>query len=514
MTTYNLYLLDVSRDPRVLEKLSRLSGLSLSILRREFRYAPFLVLKESPLSEAVAVRRELERMGLGLRLERVDSPTGDRTHPLAAESEGDDELVLEEGAGFEVDSPPAEGARGERPRWLIPVAGLLAGVLLTLFLIAVYSSWQGGGRAETAIPVMPAPDLQEELGLLTVEAKALLSEGHSGAPERIQELLARLDALELKLAPYWNKLNPTSRAKMEELGAMGRTLSLRRDQARAAGSARSELQQALELTDPGSTFNHLLARELEEGRQAENLLELVKSEGLLETTERLLARGANLAETLGNLAPSRLDEKMDAFRARVLAGQLQLKGVSWIPLGDGLVAQSDLPTGLRLELFSEGRPLADAVVEVGELHFDELPADAGSVSLKLAALDRQPPALARLLGLCLRLSDPILYDATLPGSQLPRLQGDRLTNPLISPSEAELNAELLGMGYSGGGPDLPRFHSDKATRAEFALTIRQIARKYQEMRVWPRRVELIFRERVYAFSGQELFLLSRSSELD
>ncbi len=514
MTTYNLYLLDVSRDPRVLEKLSRLSGISLSILRREFRYAPFLVVKESPLSEAVAVRRELERLGLGLRLERVDSPTGDRTHPLAAESEGDDELVLEEGSGFDVDPPRPEAKAGKRPRWLVPAAGLLAGVLVTLFLVAVYSSWLGEGGTGGTVPVMPSRDVQVEIRQLTEEARTLLAEGPAGAPERIQELLARLDALELKLAPYWNKLNPTSRAAMEELGAMGRTLSLRRDQARAAGSARSELQQALEQPVPGGGFNHLLARELEEGRQARSLLDLARSEGLLEAAERLMASGADLAETLGNLAPSRLEEKLEAFRARVLAGQLRLKGVSWVPLGDGLVARSDLPDGLRLELLEEDRPIGEAIVEEGSLRFEELPADTGPVSLRLASLDQQPPALAQLLGICLRFSDPILYDATLPGSGLPRLQANRLSRPAALLDEAMLEAELLDMGYSGGGPERPRFHSDKATRAEFALTIRQIARRYEGLKVWPKQVELHFRERTYAFSGQELFLLSHSSELD
>lgn len=87
MARYNLYLMDATRDPRVIRRIAALTQVDPAVLAPHLLRFPFLVLREVPLSQAVGIRRELERLGLQLSIENLppDRITGNSRHPLASE---------------------------------------------------------------------------------------------------------------------------------------------------------------------------------------------------------------------------------------------------------------------------------------------------------------------------------------------------------------------------------------------------------------------------------------------
>jgi hypothetical protein len=226
MARYNLYLMDATRDPRVIRRIAALTQVDPRVLAPHLLRFPFLVLREVPLSQAVAVRRELERLGLSLSIENLppDRITGNSRHPLAGQStsdetrpqgDGRDQVVLEPGSGFQVlEEDPPEPAPSERedrgPSWMARVLGPVAALLghrrvrqgLALALVALGLLWLGYRFGQPqGTPLGPAAQAEAELGLqrLLLQARVAVEQGLPAGPEE-QALLAGVQQLSQRLA--------------------------------------------------------------------------------------------------------------------------------------------------------------------------------------------------------------------------------------------------------------------------------------------------------------------------
>lgn len=522
MTAYNLYLLDLTRDPRVLGRISRITGVQVGVLRREFRSAPFLVLKESTLSRAVTIRRELEKMGLRMRLERVENPTGDSTHPLADEQAPEEggEIVLEEGRGFKERPASAGTDRDEQPppsggadrRWLKPAVGGLIVVLLLAFGWATFRSCMP--EKETAFSV-----LRRDLGLLVPslihEARTLLEGEPTLATSRQLEL--RIDEIEARARPVWNRLPVTTREQIEELRAVGRTLSMRSQELsrrRAEAARPTSPLMAFRSPDPRhDAYWRQLSAELRQVETPGSWLESARLQALVETADSIRIRNEEQARRLDALLPAEGAVALERTRARALAGNLRHKGVRWYRSAHGVETRTDLPNGLELELVAEDGNRHEARVADGRVVFESLPADMNGVALRLAALNRQPPMLRGLLEQCLKLSDPIVWEATLPGQQLPRFRSEEVfqgEEPEVDPA---LRDELAAIGLDGGFPLKPRLTVSEGTEEELRELVLDAATAYRRYRVWPRALDLHSAQGRFRVTGAELLMLSGWSTL-
>ena len=520
MSAYNLYLLDESRDPRVIARLSRVTNLPEGVVRRELRHPPFLVLREHGLSYAVAVRRDFEQMGLTLRLERVEEPTGDRSHPLAGEQAPDDgrEIVLEEGAGF-TESAPVEaapgaegsGARRSRTRawrWLASLAALV----LALGLLAGWSWW----RRES-----PAPDNQDtvmrldrELPVLQVRLERSLRADLSAGPGA-DSLIAMVDELERLTRQVWGRLSRRQRRQVEDLLARRETLVLRRQAASApvlASNWSPRDLQPLRADVDGEEFWRRLAVQWGRRTAPASLGEQLVLERLDDELARLAVSG-DAASRAKVRQLERLDpEGRRRLGALRLAGSLRQKGLAWS--GEGAARQGwiDLPDSAALDLQEDSGALHLAHVVEGRLVLDSPTGELQSVTVRLAALERQPEGLRRVLESGLRLFAPEVYFATLPGSRLPRLNPALAEAQWVQTGDPALKEELKRLGLKNGDlrrPVLEQTSVQAGARPDLADWLQAAAAHYRQARAWPATLELRTPAGRFHVSGCELWHLTR-----
>lgn len=513
MSLYNLYLLDETRDPLVIARLARVTGLAETLVRRELRRPPFLVLREHGLSQAVAVRRDFEQMGLTLRLELVENPTGDRRHPLASAQALADggEIVLEEGAGFtDTGEAPPSGHdpqnRATGRRLAMAAAALL---LLALGVLALGRWLAGGGdpeRRRLDVRLDQAlPDLRRDL------ETALAGTLSAGAAD---SLVRRVDELERELRPRWEHLPRGRREEVEDLLARRQTLVMRRVQAAGAGAAVAawtpdELREAA--AADGETFWERLAVQWGRREAPAGLGEQLALERLDDELTRI-ARGRNAAARARLAALERRDPDARArLGALRLAGSLRQKGLVWTGEEGARQGWVDLPDSTVLEVEEAGGAVHHARVEQGRLVFTEPVGELTSISVRLAALDRQPAGLRRILETGLSLLDPAAFLGTLPGSRLPRLDPARAAAQWERGGDPALKEELARLGLRGGDLRHPVLERDPGGQGQADLRgwLRAAAACYQRARVWPQVLELRTPAGRYRVSGCELWHLTR-----
>jgi hypothetical protein len=515
VSAYNLYLLDESRDPRVIARLARVTGLPEGVVRRELRHPPFLILREHALSDAVAVRRDFEQLGLTLRLERVEEPTGDRRHPLAGEQAPDDgrEIVLEEGAGFTRGENAAAAGGSRWSRRLLgafPWRRVLA-LLAVLALLVALALWLQ--RAE------PDPAARQVSARLDREMPALMdaldSALHVDSLRRADSdsLAARVDELLRQAGPVWNQLGKQQRRRFEELLARRGTLALRApvpdEPSETPAWSDTDVREAR--ADTGEAFWERLGEAWARRRPPADLGGQLALERLDDELERVAARGRAAERLRLQQLESRDPQGRRRLAALRLAGALRQKGVAWS--GEGAARQGwlDLPDSTAVEVQQEAGPTHEARVVGGRLVFAEAVGELQSVSLRLAALERQPPRVQRLLEAGLRLLEPEVYFATLPGSRLPRL------NPALAQSQWErggdpaLKAALEELGLRNDDLRRPVLAPDSssAQRPDLSDWLRAAAAHYQRARAWPALLELRTPQGRFRLSGCELWLLTR-----
>lgn len=254
MARYNLYLMDATRDPRVIRRIAALTQVDPVVLGPHLQRFPFLVLREVPLSQAVAVRRELERLGLSLSIENLppDRITGNSRHPLAGEQPaaevrsrgtGREEVVLEAGSGFQVLEPePVTQTAGTPPTRTPGVVARVVARLLELAghrrvirilgvaLLALGLIWLGFHLGSPrGVPLSPAALAQAEGDLQRLLLQARTAVEH-GLPEGTagDRLLEEVQALSARLAQAGSSLPGELARQLEELEAVAATLELRR----------------------------------------------------------------------------------------------------------------------------------------------------------------------------------------------------------------------------------------------------------------------------------------------
>lgn len=524
MGAYNLYLLDGTRDPKVITRLARITGLAESLVRRELKHPPFLILKEHGLSQAVAVRRELELVGLSLRLELVERPTGDRSHPLAGEQappEGE-EIVLEEGRGFveagriddNLQAPTVTQSATARRSWS-RVA------LATLALLSLLAAWWLGRGSAGSGGAMDDASLESASARIRTEVPALLEalDAQLAQPQdaRLPDLLQQVEALDAALRPMWEELPARDRQAVEDLLARRQTLLLR-----SGGAARSTsavwTPQDLNPPQWKGAGPESFWQQAERALSSESTPISLGAQLALERLDDELKAIARSRDTQARARLSQLEAANPGARERLgairLSGSLQQKGVVWTGEGAARQGWADLPDSTVLEVESAGVVVEKAVVTGGRLVF---PADRSSlenVSLRLAALDRQPGPLRRILESGLQFIEPELFFGTIPGSRLPRLDPGAAAAQWAQHGDPALKAELRRLGLVGEdtrwpvlAPDLKQFGQSPDLR-DWLLAA---AERYRKARSWPQRLELRTPQGRFHISGCELWLLTRQS---
>jgi hypothetical protein len=516
MGVYNLYLLDETRDPKVVARLSRVTGLAEGVVRREVRHPPFLILREHGLSQAVSVRRDFEQMGLNLRLELVDQPTGQHTHPLAGEQAPDDggEIVLEEGRGFReaegvaaAPRPPDKGRRDPRRAWR------WAALLLALLLAGSVVLWRMGGQEGDPRQILRR-QVAESLPGLEARLADLLARPEAPPAER-DSLDRELARLETAARPIWDELPQSQRRALEGLAAGRRTLEMRRERQVAAGSAPTRPLASLlspPALRPTGEFWEDLDREWKRRAAPAGLGELLALEGLVEQSRAIRQGGdpAAAARLMGQEA--RDPGGLERMGARSLAGSLRQKGVVWTGTGSTRQGWADLPDSTVLDVSEDNGRVHLARVEGGRLVFEEPPGELASVSVRLAALELQPKGVRRLLEAGLRLFAPEVYFATLPGSRLPRLNPAAAEAAWNRAGDPALKKELERLGLRSADLRHPVLERDAALPggdADLVDWLRAAAARYEKALVWPQTLELRTPDGRFRVSGCELWHLTR-----
>jgi hypothetical protein len=519
VSAYNLYLLDESRDPKVVTRLARITGLAESLVRRELRHPPFLILKEHALSPAVAVRRELELLGLSLRLELVERPSGDQRHPLAGEQAPDDgaEIVLEEGHGFvEAAAPsagtaaPLEHAATSRRAWRKP---LLLGLVM---LMALFSAWWlgKGMRGPGSLESTDRISVEQHLPLLLSQMEAALRAQPSQAEAKA--LVRKAEELDARLRPLWETLSRGDRQALDALQAGRQTLLLRQSESRAGAASGVWTPRDLRRPERSGGAASAFWQHAEEAlAQRTPPLSLGAQLALerLDEELRAISRGRDEAARARLLA---LEGKDPGSRARLgalrLAGSLQQKGVVWTGEGEARQAWADLPDSTLLDVEAAGVVVDQAVVEGGRVVFTRQSSGLEAVSLRLAALERQPGPVRRLLEAGLKLAEPELFFGTIPGSQLPRLNTGAAAVQWEQAGDPALKSALRRLGLMGEDTRFPVLSMEgeaPGKAPDVADWLRAAAQHYQKARTWPQRLELRTPEGRFHISGCELWLLSR-----
>lgn len=529
MSVYNLHLLDESRDPRVIARVVRLTGLGARTVRREIARAPFLLLREQPLSRAVAARRELEQLGLSLRLERVEEPTGDTRHPLAGQDAPEEgEIVLEEGSGFrEVEededlAAPVPAGRKARRRlpWVLIGTTAIAVVTLLLLLFVRLPERAASGAALSRAASLLAVELPAQAARL----KALLATKAAPA-ESLRRAADDAGRLEQLAHGAWSALPAESRRSLEELQSLRLTLALRLEsEAKAApeevptvgGGERALPPGEADLAElDGARAEQRLGEELARSGLPAGLRDQLRLERLLRALDRLNGdAGFAGSEDLRR----RLDEAGHAaevrLAAKALAGSIQRKGLQWVPSGEGVAGRADLPDATRIDVIDEGGGLHRASIEKGRLVFEGALEGWRPLSARLAPLEDQPAPLQRVLEAGLSLYSPQVYFATLPGSALARLRPAVVEASLRAGDALRFKEALSAEGLSAVDVDSEgRLEAELPEGRPLQGLLDAVARIYGEARHWPVEIELRRGGERWRLSGCELWLLSQSSAL-
>lgn len=526
MGVYNLYLLDETRDPKVIARLARITGLPERIVRREVLRPPFLVLREHGLSPAVAIRRDFEQLGLTLRLELVEQPTGDPRHPLSDEQAPEDggEIVLEEGAGFReaateapLERPSSRGRTREPTRERSRGRVLLLLPLLLLLLAGgLGAGWYFLRAGRTSAPAdQVGRDLEQELPGLQARMERLLARTDV-TPASRDSLRQEMDALESRIRPVWDQLSGTLRADLEALLAGRHTLEMRRMREESAGLAGTgSVGSGLALSasgPPSATFWSDLSEEWDRRVAPAGLGEQLALERLVDQVREVRA-GADPAARSRLAALERTQPGgPERLAARALAGSLRQKGVAWTGQGSARQGWADLPDSTILDVTEESGRVHLARVEEGRLIFAELPGELRGVSVRLAALELQPKGVRRLLEAGLRLFAPEVYFATLPGSSLPRLNPATAEAQWRQTGDPALKAALARLGQANTDLHKPVLERDQplpAGEEDLVDWLRATAARYEEAGTWPQTLELRTPAGRFRVSGSELWHLTR-----
>jgi hypothetical protein len=519
MGAYNLYLLDETRDPKVIARLARITGLSEPLVRRELRHPPFLVLREHGLSQAVAVRRDFEQMGLTLRLELVEEPSGDRTHPLAGQQAPADggEIVLEEGAGFTRSGAAPAGPPAGRARraWQPRLRRRSLLWVMAALVVAALLQWSLRPASPRPAGLEPPPDLAREMPLLQEGLAAALAAGNIDKA-LLDSLIQCVGELEGRVRPVWESLSRREREMVEDLLAQRQTLVLRRAASReppaVVWSAR-DLRE-VEAGGPGrEEFWHRVAVQWGRREAPASLGEQMALERLEAELERIAAGRAD-PEARARLAG--LERQDPAGRQRLgalrLAGSLRQKGIVWTGEGAAALGWADLPDSTVLEVRGDQGALQTAQVVDGRLVFDPAGEVLTGVSVRLAALERQPRGLRRLLEAGLLLLEPGLFFGTIPGGSLPRLDPALAAAQWEKSGDPALKEELRRLGLQGDDlrrPVLALDSGEGVAEPDLADWLRAAAARYRQARTWPQRLELRTPTGRYRVTGCELWHLTR-----
>lgn len=519
MGVYNLYLLDETRDPKVIARLARVTGLSERIVRREALHPPFLLLREHGLSSAVAIRRDFEQMGLTLRLELVEHPSGEKGHPLAGEQAPDDgsEIVLEEGAGFRASTEAVEvpgRALRTRPPGRVRRRRLWLGLLLACLLALAGWSWLGRGAASNPATLARRqvesllPDLQARMDRQLTQPDA--------SPISRDSLWREAVALELQARPFWDQLPEKLRGQLERLTAGRQTLELRRERERNAGAAPPRLAQSLAFFPGGAppeAFWNELSTEWNRRVAPAGLGEQLALESLTRRAEQVRQGEDRPARLRLDRLEKQDPAALERLQARSLAGSLRQKGVAWTGRDGARQGWADLPDSTVLDVAAASGQVHLARVLQGRLVFDELPGELRGVSVRLAALELQPKGVRRILEAGLRLFAPEVYFATLPGSSLPRLNPAAAEELWQRGGDPALKAELARLGFRRGDllkPVLERDQDLPGGEEDLLDWLRAAAARYEKAQVWPQVLELRTPSGRFRVSGCELWHLTRS----
>ena len=534
MARYNLYLMDATRDPRVIRRISALTQIEPGVLARHLQRFPFLVLREAHLSQAVAVRRELERLGLKLNIEKLspDRITGNSRHPLASQSSGPadssgtvgtgrDEVVLEAGSGFqELEPEQPSGIPGDERRMGVDERDPEDGkrplsrrtlIILGLTLLAILLVFAGYHFGKpSGVPLDPRLRAEVEQGLerLLQDTRLALAQG----PEVVgssQELLEDVHRMARIVHSAGTTLPRAMRTQMEELEALAGTLELRTAPRSLVATefpgfrdfAFPDLNQAA--TAQG------LETLLESPQSPENMTELRGLEFLADAASDairirgLTAQGAQRLEALAEKTRARMEQT----RARVLAASLRLRGAAMLAEGEDLRLLVEVPDSTRLEI-QLGTDVDEVMVVDGQVLIKGIAPRLSSVSVRLARLDRQPSVVRSILDVGLRLLDPAAYFSTLPGSTLP------VGRPLRRGHNTEAVLQTLdlpgGTQVHSRGSFLEASFPPRIEEPRVRDVLLRCAEAYLETRQWPRRVELELDGKQYSLTGMDLWMLSRS----
>ncbi len=508
MARYNLYLMDPTRDPRVIRRIAAQTGVDAGVLRPHLLRPPFLILRECTLSQSIQARRDLERLGLGIKLERLapERITGNTRHPLADRVAGTgeqdvEEIVLEEGEDLQelaVDEALPQEEPGERPRrrrW-IPAVLLLAACLAAGWWIT---------RSE-GVPEEVRKQLDYAFQRLGSQLEML--EDSPDRPEVLQAFQQELQRVSREARARWKDLPNSFRSRLEELEARARTLSLRTAEEKEQDLSTARMDDFTEATSEGESgwnrlqqaFNSL--QRPRTVRQVQDLFSLVRlgqtrEESLLafEERRRQLVEECRLA--------------VENLRLRQLEASLRLKGAAILPDPGGARLLADLPDGSVLEV-EQGSRLHRASIQNGQVVIEGLDALDPAIRFRLARLDQQPGTIRKLLERGLEWMDPAAWHATRPGSTLPRRGRLVRHQPDAQPSDLLRTRPLPeGVVLSSTGNFLDGAAPPDMPDAELRQLLARCARAYLACRQWPEVVEIRQGEKRYRLSGMDLWILSR-----
>ncbi len=572
MARYNLYLMDVTRDQRIIRRLGAVTGVKEGVLRRALRRPPFIVLKERNLSEVVGLRREFELQGLSLQMEKVEPEdlTGDTRHPLWEEPEPEEEkrteetpaqpagkrrrrrkldeaatgnareIVLEEGTGFREIDPGerADSIHHSKDRTagraaaasILKTRSLRIALAVVVLLLAGIAGWlilkdlPGERTGRTRL----AAELQTETAGLELRLQSALRQA-SLSDKILRQLLEDVDRLEALAQQAWRHLPAGQRRSVEELQSMRRTLELRHgtvkrppggEEGRATNEGRRVTSRLVTsvaaFARPEADSLSLVGSVLRERDQASMpaSLEAVKRlEFLIRDLDSLrVAGGSGLRRVLDELQPA--DGEADLrLRARAMAGAIRHKGVHWLPR-DGALGLADLPDETRLRVDDDAGDTHQAIVRGGLVVMHDPPRRINPVSAALLPLERQPGPVRRILEAGLRIFSPEVFFATIPGSTL----GRQDPASRLAESAGRLPADILREAIRRGRLPVSVIETraglelqvEDGTPAALVLElVDECARSYVRARSWPRRLTVTADNQRYEFSGSDLWLLTR-----
>jgi hypothetical protein len=557
VTRYNLYLNDVIQDRKVIARLAFVTGVDINVLRRELRNPYFMVLYEYPLSEAVRIRRELETMGLSLRLEKIETDNKERfpKHPLYKEAEDANdedvvspknkkqyktsrkkavqrerpavEIVLEDGTGFEELTAEDEAAEKQQKtsglyqrinahkKWIILAA---VGLVLITVLAGMYFSQN---RDKPRSPFMA--EIIRELPRLEVRLMSLLSK--KVPDKKLARLLFNdIERIERMASGSALQLSDKTLESFESMQSLKRTLQLRVASNQESKIVKAEPTktsykeqlagyQSFPLDSSG--FMAELSVELTNKLIPNSLQRLRRLEFLAKRTDVLRHDRDN---ELGRQVDDLLNDSYDGLagvRARILAANLKFRSAVWIPKINPRLGYTAIPSGAKLLVKDRSGQDHKAVVQNGVITLVNRVSQVNPVSIRLAPLEEQPGFMQNILEKGLAVYKPAVFFKTMPGRSLPRhnkfasmakareKQPEDVLKSIFAESAIDADVEQTDNGLLGILPDL-------TPEAKAISAIKEFSQQYIGSRQWPRNLEIRIGGRVFSFTGSDLWLMATS----